>query len=607
MHIKVPLTSGLDNAMTEIKSFKLLSIAVFVLFAATSCDKPSDKISDTTTGSTTRVVALNNGLLQFVPADTPYLFASLTPLSDEVLDQIEPKIDAMLHGYTSVLSAAIKDKFKTDDDGDTADAEAVLVMLDKIGGAISSMLSIEGMRGAGIGRKSTVVLYGDGLLPVLRLRLTDSALMEQAISNIEDESGSKMSTETIDGQRYRYAGDENVKAILALVGDDLVAALVPAGHSERLLKSVLGLALPSTSMADTAALDELAASYGFQPYFMMLIDNMRIASTFLDELGANNQELLDILGYDAATLSDVCKAEIREMVGIVPRVIGGYTEVSTERWSSTFIVELRQDIAKGLEKLVAPVRGLGTMEGGLFSYGVSLDLLAARQFYLDRLDAMQADPFECEYFAELQAGVEQGRQAINQPLPPIVYTVKGFLAVVDALEGMDLARQTPPTSVDASFLLALDNPQGLLAMGSMFSPEIAALNLQADGKPVKLDLPPISAVASEAYVAMTDHSLAVSVGKNASGRLTDLLKADFADPAPFTSMNMDGGRYYNFIAEAMQLSQAAGSDNTSPELVVAMTDLMVSFGDWFGRISVDVNFTERGVEMLSTMELIEEQ
>jgi hypothetical protein len=237
---------------------------------------------------------------------------------------------------------------------------------------------------------------------------------------------------------------------------------------------------------------------------------------------------------------------------------------------------------------------------------MSMDLVAARAFYSARLDAMEADPFECEHFTELQAGVAQGRELLKQPIPPVAYSVKGFLAVVDALEGMDLAAQQPPTSVDASFLLATNNPQGLIAMGALFSPDIAALELQADGKPQKINLPPVSPALNEAHIAMTDSSLVLSVGQGGAERIVELLSKDYAEPSPFVSMFMDAGQYYSFIADSMMLAPQNDTD-TSPEVTAAMSELMLVMGDWFAETSISVNFTERGMEMPSVVKFTEEE
>ena len=489
--------------------FVQLIFAVLIFGGITSCSKPDEK------------GGLDNSLLQYVPADTPYVLANPEPLPDDVLDKLEPAIDSMLRAYAMVIRSVVDvqlEKVGEDDDTNEEDADR----MDAVATELESLMTLDGLRSAGVGRESTMVLYGEGLLPVFRLQLTDSALMEQTISRIEETADMKMATGTIGTQSYRFAGGEEGRLVLALVDNDMVVTIVPASHTDELLKSVLGLSKPSKSIADSGELQQLMDANEFEPYYLLSIDVKRIVATFLDEQSGGNAELLAMMQYDASGLSDVCKTEIREMAGIVPRIIAGYTEFNTKRVASNFIVELRQDIADGLATLVAPVQGLGLTKGGLFSFGISLDMLAAREFYSARLDAMEADPFECENFTDLQAGVTQGRELLKQPIPPIAYSVKGFLAVVDALEGMNIAAQQPPTSVDASFLLSIDNPQGLLAMGTLFSPELAALNLQPDGKPRKLELPPVSPAVSEAFIAMTDNALAISLGQGGADRIVEL-------------------------------------------------------------------------------------
>jgi hypothetical protein len=333
-----------------------------------------------------------------------------------------------------------------------------------------------------------------------------------------------------------------------------------------------------------------------------LIDVGRIVATFLDDQSGVNAELLALMDYDGSELDDVCRAEIREMAEIVPRIITGYTEMSVDQFTSNTVIEIRSDIAAGLATLTAPVPGLGSEQGGLASFGMSIDLLAARDFYAARLDAMEADPYECGLFAELQNGVANGREALNQPLPPIVYGFKGFLAVVEDIDGMDLANDQPPTSVDARLLIAADNAAGLLAMGAMFSPEIAALDIQPDGEPVRFESPQLDGVVDAAYVAMTDDALAISVGQGTEARLADMLSADISSPHPFASMEMDAKRYYNLMAETMVLEED-DEDPTPPELKESIANLMTVVGDMFSRMTFQVNFTERGVELPSTVVL----
>jgi len=362
--------------MSEFKLFKKLCIGLLLAAIVSSCSKSPEPAPG---------VELGDSLLRFVPADSPYVLANPVPLPDEVLDQLEPRIDQLIRVYAQVIRAVVDDQraqLLLDDDVD----EDEVAKIDAMTNEVASLMTLDGLRGAGIGRRSTSVLYGEGLLPVLRMTLTDGTLMEQAISRIEKAAGSKMSVSKIGEQSYRFAGDDDAGLIVAIVGDDLVVSIVPADHSDELLKSVLGLTKPAKSIVVSGELQTLMAENDFEPYYLMLLDGTRVASTFLDDQTGTNRELLSLMDYDAATISDVCKTEIRELAGVVPRLTGGYTEISTERWASAFLLEIREDIAKGLTTLVAPVQGLGTTEAGLFSFGMSLDLLAARTFYAERLD-----------------------------------------------------------------------------------------------------------------------------------------------------------------------------------------------------------------------------
>jgi hypothetical protein len=271
-----------------------------------------------------------------------------------------------------------------------------------------------------------MVLYGAGLLPVMRMTLSDGDLLEATIARMEKKANQSMAVAMIDGQSYRYAGDEEARLVVAVIDDEFVMSFVPTNLPEDSLKSVLGLTLPSSSIAETGELQKIIDDNGYQSHSVGLVDVERIVATFLDD-----------------------QSEIRSVASVVPRIITGYTEMSVENFTSNTIVELRSDIAAGLSTLTAPVPGLGSEQGALFSFGMSLDPLAAREFYASQLDAMAADPYQCELFAELQAGVVQGREVLNQPIPPIVYGFRGFLAVIEDIQGMDLAKKQPPTSAEA--------------------------------------------------------------------------------------------------------------------------------------------------------------
>jgi len=567
------------------KIISLLAISAVMLSACGKDDEPA---------APSAAVSASGDLLQYIPADSPYVFVTLEPISDEIMDDIEPKLDRVLMSYRDVLRetvAAKKAEF-SEEEQDSEEAQRIEAFVDEF----SNLLSVQGMRDAGIARDSLAAFYGNGLLPVLRIELSDDALFEATVARLEEQAGQTMSVGEVQGQSYRYFDAEELRIVIAVMKGQAVFALVPTVFDESQTGRALGLTLPETSIADTTVLQDLIGKYDFTNHVVAFVDVPLIAERFVGQPTGLDADLI-ALSEDDMQLSDVCKAEIREVAGIVPRMVIGYTSLTAKRFDSSIIFEMRDDIAAGLTSVATAVPGLGGDRGGLMTFGMSLDMKAAREFMEARLDAMEADPYECEHLADLQAGVAEGRATLEQPVPPMVYDFKGFVAAIDAIEGLDLATQTPPTSVDGGFLLAMDNAQALVSMGAMFSPEIAALNLQADGNPVELALPQLQMMGMTAFAALNEGGLAVSMGDDAETQVQGMLSADAATPPPFMSFSVDAARYYSFMGEAIAAGEAGADDEPTPEMQDALTEMMNSIADFYDRMSIDVLFTENGIEM----------
>jgi len=553
-------------------------------------------------------------LLDYVPADSPYVFASIAPLPDAVFDKLEPKIDRILQSYEILLQEiAGMAMEKTAEDGDgSEDAEKAAAVIAEL----SSLMSIDGLRAAGFDRKSTAVIYGNGLLPVMRIEVSDGALFESALSRIEENAGEKMDLATIAGSPVRYVVAKEAKVLLAIREKQVVISVAPAAFSDDQIAELLGLSAPKSSIADSGVLQSIASEYGFNDYFVGYIDMERIAETVTGDAKGLDEALIAILEdlddsdepedvTESGELSDVCREEIRSVAGIMPRVVMGYTAISPGQFDSKFIVELRDDIATSLAALTSPVPGLGSDAGGLMSIGMSIDVMAMRNFYEAQLDALDSDPFLCEEFADIQAGVGQGRMALQQPVPPMVYDFRGFVGIINDIKGLNMATRTPPTSVDGQFLFAMNNAPALVSLGAMLSPELAGLDLQPDGEPVQLDMPQAQMLGGDVFVAMTDDALALSVGGGAETELARMLTADATDNGTFLSFSMDAARYYTFIGEAMALSEPDDEDAMPPEFQAAMQDMMLAVADIYDRMFLDVRFTEKGVVIDSSVTLRE--
>jgi hypothetical protein len=574
-------------------SFKILFPLVIAALGLAACGKGDEP------APATSVLSSNDTILRHVPADSPYVLANVEPFPDEMMDKLEPRIDEILRSYQTVLRelVAAKQKELSEEERESEDAQRASAVIEELAG----LLSMEGLRGAGLGRDATAAIYGNGLLPVMRFDLTEGALFDAAISRIEEKAGHKMSVAAVDGGGYRYADLDDVRVAIAILEDQAVITLVPSTFSTEQTVVALGLTPPESSIADAGILAAIARDYGLTPHYVGFVDVRKLAASFMEPQAGLNAVLLETAGHDPAAYSDVCKAEITEAAGVIPRMVMGYTHVDVSRLDSKFVVEVRDDIAAGLANLTASVPGLGGDPGGLMAFGMSLDVKAAREFVEARIAALEADPYQCELFAEIQAGAEGAKAGLQQPIPPIVYDFRGFLAIIDDIEGMDLATETPPTSVDGRFMIAMDNAPALVAMGAMFSPELAALNLQPDGKPVALDLPQMQDMGMKAYAALTDSAVAIATGENSEADLTSMLGAEAAETAPLMSFSMDAGRYYAFLGEAIAQSDAGDDEDApSPEMQAALQDIMEAVGNLYDRMAIDVLLTAEGVEFRAT-------
>ena len=134
-------------------------------------------------------------------------------------------------------------------------------------------------------------------------------------------------------------------------------------------------------------------------------------------------------------------------------------------------------------------------------------------------------------------------------------------------------------------------------MGAMFDPELAALNLLPDGNPVALDMPRVTAVVQDAFAAMTQNAMSVSVGEGAEENAAAILQAETKEPSPFMSVAMDSKRYYSLIGDAMMVPDSEEEEEMPIEVRQAIRDVMVASGRLYERMAVDVRFTERGIEL----------
>jgi hypothetical protein len=557
----------------------------------------------------------NDSLLRYVPADTPYIFAAVEPLPDEIWAVLEQPMSSArdvlqlaMQNALEELRVALESGGAGPGPGDPGEIRPAFEIL-------AELMSAETLEATGINRDSTYVLYGFGLLPVFRVTLAEGHDMGRVLDRletlIESQGNVTVAKASVAGQEYRYIASDQARLIAALLENELVLTAVPASLGDAELQSILGLDLPEESIADSGRLAAIADEYGFTSNLAAMLDIERVTATFLDEPTTTDAALFNLMGYEPQGVSAVCRDEIRSLAGVAPALVTGYTELNAGSIAMNLVVEIREDIARGLARIPTAVPALGAATDALFSLGMSSDIPAAREFAATRLDAIEADPFECEFFAGLQAFVPSARIYLNQPLPPIVESIKGFSATVDFGE-LDFASSAQiPTDMSLSVLLATDDVNGLLAMAAASDPQIAALDLGTDGQITELDLPPAFTDPAVnpfgvAYFVATESQIGVGLGLNGEARLAELMAAPAGDPSTILSMGIDVDAYYGILADAMETVTPLDAAGAPPlEFISSTREMFRSLQTVYSRETIDVRFTGRGIEVPVRLELVQ--
>lgn len=562
-------------------------VLVSVLLVLTGCGRDPETPA---TGAAPAILSSDDSVLRFIPADSPYVLVNPEPIDDSLLRKMTGDAFQFSPGYEAAMRDALEREADEYPEGseEREQAERGAEVMAKM----LRLLSLEGMREAGFDINGSMAMYGHGLLPVVRAELIDGDAFEAAVKAIESDAGYRLDAGELDGFGYRYMDDEGTRVVFGAFGDYVVLTVVPTSFTDTELKQVVGLEPPAESLAASGKLGEIAAEYGYTSHYIGFIDTQQIAATLVAEEGSElDAMLLGNAGVDRAAISEVCREEILEFASIAPRMVFGYRKIADDGIDAAMTIELRDDIAAGLSTLPAMVPGLGLDPGAFLSLGMGFDLKAARTFYEARLDAMAEDPYVCEYFADLEASAARGREALKQPVPPVVYGFRGIVAVFDSFD-FDALRGARMGEQDAALLVAIEDAPGLLLTASMFSPELAALDIQTDGHPVLLDLPILASFGEAPYLAMTEDSMVVATGDDSGGRIESMLIAESEDPAPILSLAGDAGRYYTMVGESMSESGA----ELSAETAESVRESMEALAKVYDRMRLNVHFTERGVE-----------
>jgi hypothetical protein len=540
--------------------------------------------------STTRFVALGfagailaacghkdkDAPLAFVPADTPYVVANLDAMDDDTRTALLAQADAQLPAQLANINATADQLAKKDPDGAR--------LLRALGAEFNGKTVEAFAQNAGLDLKGHSAFYGLGLAPVLRFELSDPKAFEGFIGRLETAYGKKLDTAKVGEQDYRkyISAASGTEVILAMVGKQAVAALLPADASPTLLRQALGLGLdrPQKSLQDDGRLSTLAKAKGYQKWFIGDLDLTRALPLAV----SGNDPLLGALrkahaeaesaktGEPVANqlqTSPSCATDAARIAARVPTLSFGYTKLDAKHQDMRFDVALADDISKAFAGIKVDLPGLGNVGTAPFDLSLALPVAQLRTFWSAQADAVAAKPFTCAALTDLNDSFAKLGPAMQKAAIPPFGDMLGLRIALDTLV---TGKDTSLPTFSGRIVLGTNNPSGLLAMGQMMVPALAQLKPSNDGKPLPLPKDMTGMLGQPAWVAMSDKALAVGVGAGEDAKLSDTLKDPLGDAGRMTRMHLSGAMYMNWLqlmeekVDSLAAATAAISKSDEPSI-----------------------------------------
>ncbi len=476
-------------------------------------------------------------LLRHVPADTPYVMVSRRDLPPGLREKLGDYYAAQLALQRGGV-ARLRAHFDVPDPDRPAEVPIarVLDIIDAILVEFDGRTTAAALRELGIEPVGRSVIYGIGILPALRMEIADAQRLNAMLDRVEQRAELQVEHATLNDQAYRRFDLGSVDLLLSVVGDHAIAGLLPDTLVERELPLLLGQAAPPHSLADSGKIDALIERHGLSGYGEGYIELDTLAAMLLGRSDGHNAMVMQALGTMDMPLTPGCGALVQSLVAGMPRMVAGVTQADDSRLALRSIWEGTPAVAAYLQKLAAPVPGVGAPDQGLVSMGIGIDLAQLRNAVEALLRQIITAGGACEWVEpdKLEAMIPQ----LNLALGPMTAGIKGFNLRLDDLR---LDPETmEPRQLKAGLLAAVDDPRGVFALGAMFNPGLAALQIPSDGTPV--DLSPVLGLdpgLPALKVAIQDKKLLLLGGDESAPLAQTLAAAPFAEPPPLLAISYD--------------------------------------------------------------------
>jgi hypothetical protein len=463
--------------------------------------------------------------LKNIPANTPYVWASLRPVPlDKYWEMagLDSNVDfPAIDKYIDWIA----DEVSTKPLGPSvAPIQTGVRLVQAFVREFRGKLTKEGLESLGLSWSARSAFYGIGVLPVFRTELNDPSKFLSLIDRLEKETGvvgEKVKQGDVEYRRYQLIatqsspdGEGGVRQdglfmALSIHGRDAVVGLSLDSTAETFLPVMLGLTEPTPSMASDNRLQAMNDKFGLGVIGSGYFDVVGTVGMFIDPVpGLTNDILVPMLDLAGASpvdeLSEACRIEFMQFARNFPRVVTGYPKVAAGEVVTLFGMETSSQLGTELEGVQVALPGTrGVEPGDLMAFGTGVNMEGFVGLLQDWARRIQRDPYQCEDLSEVSAAADMGLQYLAI-IPPVFRQLRGMVFVLkdfqmtwsEEEQALPLAQRGPPSDakIEAFSLIDSLDAQSLYESLRMIGPGLP--NLTPDGAVVQLDWSALAAASS---------------------------------------------------------------------------------------------------------------
>lgn len=471
-------------------------------------------------------------LLAHVPADSPYVVASLAQVNEATRRRVMAGLETRMRKGLAQLQTTM---------GIEAGKMAPwLRALGAVADELKGKDPVTWSRELGFDPEGRFVLYGLSLWPVVRAEVAQPARLRKVIERALAAAGAKPRQEVFEGRSYWIAGTAEISVVAAVMDREAVIAVLPTAAVAAALPEVIGTRAPKRSLNDTTTVADLFARYRLMGYLFTYVDTRNLVGIATGQL---TSEVDGPLRQWIGAVPPVCRADLERLAAVMPRFVLGYHRIDEVGYDGLAVFETSPGVASGLMRLHAAAPEVTTpmARGPLFAMGAAIEPDAVMAWMRGVAGDLRARPFGCPWLEPLNKVGTELAKAAGQPLPAVLRGVHGLSVVVD--------RATlSPMNLDGHVLVAGDLAADLLSTLSGAVPAIAGVTPKRDGRPVAIPVQRLGLPVSSAHVAVSADRVVIAGGADSAREATAHLASPVPKASPLFVMAADGPRLQKLLA-----------------------------------------------------------